>query len=206
MEQSKLLAESRIAKGKGGSRKLRSSGRVPGIYYFGGEVTKPFSVDRHEIEVLVSKHPRLITLSIDDEQDLECIIRDIQADPVTGTILHLDLMGVSSEETLTTEISIHLKGTAIGVKEGGILEHLCNSVEISCLPRDIPEALEIDVSDMNMGDTIHLSSISIPGVTFLTDPETAIATVVMLRPEVSEVDKGTEEEIETEELEEEEEG
>lgn len=194
MEILNLKATSRDNSGKGVARKLRAVGRIPAVFYLGNEVNKPISIDRHELEVLLAKRPTLIRLNLDETEKLDCIVRERQDDPVTGRLVHIDLLGVKSDVKVKTQITVHLIGTPIGLKQGGLLEQLCNHIEIECLPADIPDALEVDVSGLELGETLHLSSVSVQNVTFLADPDTAIATVALLKAQATAVTSETTEE------------
>jgi large subunit ribosomal protein L25 len=111
--------------------------------------------------------------------DRKALIREIQRDPVGGNILHIDLQHISLTERIVVEVPVELVGTPIGVKDGGgILEHLLRAVEVECLPTDIPNQLEVDVTELNIGDTLHVSDIKADRVTIKTEAERAIATVV----------------------------
>jgi large subunit ribosomal protein L25 len=111
--------------------------------------------------------------------DRKALIREIQRDPVGGNILHIDLQHISLTERIVVEVPVELVGTPTGVKDGGgILEHLLRTVEVECLPTDIPNRLEVDVTLLNIGDTLHVSDIKAGRVTIKTEGERAIATVV----------------------------
>jgi len=115
----------------------------------------------------------------DASPERKALIREIQRDPVGGTILHLDLQHISLTEQIIVEVPIVLLGTPTGVKDGGgILEHLLREVEVECLPADIPSKLEIDVSALNIGDSLHVSDLKADRVTIKTDATRAIAAVV----------------------------
>src|SRR5262249_54031768 len=107
------------------------------------------------------------------------LIRDVQYDPITHGILHLDFQKVSLTETVEVEVTVHLKGLPVGVKDGGgVLEHITRTVEVRCLPTAIPSALDVDVSALNIGDSVHVRDLIVADVEILTDLETTVATVV----------------------------
>ena len=184
MAISNLKGEQRSGVGKGVARKLRAAGRVPAIYYGRGEEPIAIAVNTKEVETLLAGAAGsnvIVDLQVSGAGagDRKALIREIQRDPVQGTILHLDLQHISLTERITVEVPIELVGTPVGVKDGGgILEHLLREVEIECLPTDIPTHIDVDVSGLAIGDSLHVSDIKAERVTIKTEGERAIATVV----------------------------
>ncbi len=170
--------------GKGVARKLRQSGRIPAVYYGRGEEPIPLAVSLRELEEVIHKAEGsnvIVDLRVDGGPtgERKALIREIQRDPVGGGILHLDLMHISLTERIVVEVPVVLVGTPTGVKDGGgILEHLLREVEVECLPADIPSRLEVDVSALNIGDTLHVSDIQAERVVIKTEADRALATVV----------------------------
>ena len=179
-----LKGARRSAVGKGVARKLRQSGSIPAVYYGRGEEPIVLTVGLKELEEVIVKAEGsnvIVDLKVDGDGvgDRKALIREIQRDPVGGHILHLDLQHISLTERITVEVPIVLTGIPIGVKDGGgILEHLLRDVEVECLPTDIPSRLEIDVSALNIGDSLHVSDLRADKVTILTEGERPIAAVV----------------------------
>lgn len=183
MEDIRLTAEKRHTTGKGQARKTRVEGFLPGILY--GPETEAVAIllKTRELEALLRKHGNmnmLINLDLADDKNGErkVLIRELQRDPVAGSLKHVDLYQVSMSKKITMSIKIHLKGTPEGVKLGGIIQHVIRDLEISCLPGDIPPGVEIDVSAMNIGDAIHVGNLSLDKVEILTSPNRTIVTVV----------------------------
>jgi large subunit ribosomal protein L25 len=170
--------------GKGVARKLRQTGSIPAVYYGRGEEPIVLTVVVKELEEVILKAEGsnvIVDLKVDGDGvgDRKALIREIQRDPVGGHILHLDLQHISLTETITVEVPVVLTGIPIGVKDGGgILEHLLREVEVECLPTDIPSRLEIDVSALNIGDSLHVSDLKADKVTIVTEGERSIAAVV----------------------------
>ncbi len=170
--------------GKGVARKLRQAGSIPAVYYGRGEDPIPLTVGLKDLEDVIERAEGsnvIVDLKVDGDGagDRKALIREIQRDPVGGTILHLDLQHISLTETITVEIPVVLVGTPTGVKDGGgILEHLLRDVEVECLPTDIPSRIEIDVSALNIGDSLHVSDLRAERVTIVTEAGRTIATVV----------------------------
>jgi large subunit ribosomal protein L25 len=179
-----LEAASRSDTGKGVARKLRSSGRVPGVYYGRGEDSIALTVSLKDLQSVLESADGsniIVDLKIPGAaaKDMKALIREIQRDPVAGSILHLDLQHISLTEKITVEVPIELIGTPTGVKDGGgILEHLLREVEVECLPTDIPSRFEVDVTPLQIGDTLHVSDIKAERAEILTEADRAIATVV----------------------------
>ena len=179
-----LEAAPRTDTGKGVARKLRAGGRIPGVYYGRGEESIALTValkDLHTVLESVDGSNVIVDLKLSGAgvKDMKALIREIQRDPVAGSILHLDLQHISLTERITVEVPIELIGTPAGVKDGGgILEHLLREVEVECLPTDIPSRFEVDVTPLQIGDTLHVSDIKAERVEILTEADRAIATVV----------------------------
>jgi large subunit ribosomal protein L25 len=179
MSDSILNGQLRRGTGNGPARQLRMKGFIPGIYYTRGEASLPFAVNVVDLKRLLRSKHTLITFQIEGQEPHDCVIREIQRDPVTDACLHLDLMGIKADQTLTMKVVLHLVGVPEGVKTGGgILQHTMNEIEIECLPKDIPQFLEIDVSDLSIGQSRHISDLKPPNIKILEDPHNVIATVV----------------------------
>lgn len=170
--------------GKGVARKLRQVGRIPAVYYGRGEEPIPLVVTLRELEDVIDRAEGsnvIVDLKVEGDAgaDRKALIREIQRDPVVGNILHLDLQHISLTERIVVEVPIVLLGTPTGVKDGGgILEHLLREVEVECLPTDIPSRLEVDVSGLNIGDSLHVSDLKADRVVIRTEADRAIAAVV----------------------------
>ncbi len=167
--------------GKGGARKSRAAGRIPGILYGHGETPIPVSVGARDFQLAMLQHKggnAIVTLAVDGGEHT-ALIRDVQYDPITHSILHLDFQKVSLTETVEIEVAIHLTGLPTGVKDGGgVLEHITRTVKVRCLPTAIPAAFEVDCSALNIGESTHVRDIAVANVEILTDPDTTVATVV----------------------------
>jgi large subunit ribosomal protein L25 len=170
--------------GKSVTRKLRAGGRVPAVFYGRGEPSIPLVVGLRDVEqVIHSGSGSNVILDVkvegDAAKDRKALIREIQRDPVSGQILHLDFQHISLTERITVEVPVVLVGTPTGVKDaGGILEHLMREVEVECLPTDIPARIEVDVSGLAIGDTLHVSDLKAERVSIKTEADRAIAAVV----------------------------
>ena len=171
----------RSGTGKGSARKARAAGHIPGVLYGRGEQPVPVSVPARDFDLALRQHRGgnpIVNLSFDGSE-YTALIRDVQYDPISHGILHLDFQHISLTETIEVEVAIHLTGLPAGVKDtGGILEHIVRTVEVRCLPTAIPAAFEADVSALQIGDSIHVRDLQTQGVTVLTDPDATVATVV----------------------------
>ncbi len=184
MERPVLSAQLRTETKKGSARKLRAAGKIPAIFYGPRTESLPLVVDPRELSRTLQTEAGgnvLIDLEIqkDGQSDRRVVmVKEIQVDPIQRAILHADFYEVAMDTRVTVEVPIHLVGKAEGVKVGGILEQVRRSIEIECLPGDIPRSLDVDVSGLKIGDSIHVSDLRLEKVRILSDPGLTIATVV----------------------------
>ena len=183
-----LDVEDRTERGTRASKRLRREGYVPGVVYGGkdGESTS-FKVNWRDLRQVLAGSA-LIDLKVGGKTR-PVIVKDQQLHPVRDELLHIDLLEVRLDEKIRTQVSVHLEGAeeAPGIKEGGVLEHVTHQLNIEALPTDIPDAIHVDVSGLEIAATMHLSEISPPaGVTFLDDPEDTILATVVVPTEVEE--------------------
>lgn len=190
MESLKLTSEYRGSSGKGVSRKLRAQGRVPAVLYGHSEEAVKISVNERDFRrvLRVRGETAIIGLTIEGEvkKDCDAIIKEIQQHPATGKILHVDFQHIRHGEKIKIDVPVELLGEPLGVKEmGGVLEHGPRELVIRCLPGDIPERIEVDVTALKMHDAIHVKDIAAqhPGFEFLDDLDTTLAIVVPSRVE-----------------------
>lgn len=179
-----LSSSRREESGKGVARKLRAAGRIPAVFYGRGSDAIPLTMNLRDLETALEATQGsnvIVDLKVEGAAaaDRKAIIREIQRDPVGGRILHVDLQHISLTERITVQVPLVLVGVPTGVKDaGGILEYLLREIEVECLPTDIPANLEVDVSALQIGDTLHVSDIKAGNVMIKTEGERAIATVV----------------------------
>jgi large subunit ribosomal protein L25 len=177
MSEQILTAEIRTEKGKGCARKLRREGKVPGIYYIHGKEPIPFTVNANILSKTLASKPTLLSLELNNGKKHEAIIREVQRDPVTSVVQHIDLLGVVRGEKITVTVPVHLVGVPKGIKAGGILEHIAKELPIECLPKDLPQFLEIDVSDLELGHSLHVRDLHFEHFKILAYDDVAIANV-----------------------------
>lgn len=178
-----LAGRVRPGTGKGPARQARFAGEIPGVIYGAGETPVALAVPKKEFELaLKTAHAGgnvIVALRLDGAIEKTAIIREVQRDPITHAILHLDFHHISLTEKVTVEVTVHLVGTPDGVKNGGgILEHITRTIEIECLPTQIPQHLEADVTALAIGDSVHVRDLNVPNAQVLSDPDMTIATVV----------------------------
>ncbi len=158
----------------------RWNGMVPGVYYARGEENVNIQVSALLLNQLVfTSVTHVIDLQLQDGTAHKAILKDVQWDPVTDRPVHFDLQGLKENERLTIEIPIVLTGgIPKGVRDGGMLQHFVHKLKVSCLPKDIPEKVEINVGEMSINDFVHVSSVDLPNVTILESQETAIVGIM----------------------------
>ena len=182
MTMQELTVKRREGTGKSVVRKLRRAGVVPAILY-GGPKPQTITVDPRAVLRIIHGHEgstQLLTLKFDgDSGSLMAIIRDMQFDPVSDALLHVDLQEVSADRAITVRVAVHPVGEAIGVKDTkGILNLVMHEVEVSCLPTNIPERINADVTNLAIGDVLTVGDLRPPdGVRITNDPGQAVATV-----------------------------
>jgi large subunit ribosomal protein L25 len=198
-KRSTLKAAPRADFGSRSARRMRRGGVVPGVVYSGGSEAKPFQVVERDVRGVLSEGAALFDLEIEGSKAVPVVIKEEQHHPVKGSIQHLDLMQVKLDEAIQAEVVIELEGvdSAPGVKGGGVLEHVTREITIEALPTEIPDNIVVDVSAMEINDTLQLSTVTPPeGVKFVTDDPEEITLVTLSPPRVEEVEPELEEEAE----------
>lgn len=198
-KRSCLKAAPRADFGSRASRRMRRDGVVPGVVYSGGSEATPFQVSERDVRGILSEGAALFDLEIDGGKAVPVVIKDEQHHPVRGSIQHLDLMQVNLKEAIQAEVALELEGveTAPGVKGGGVLEHVTREITVEALPAEIPDNIVVDVSSMEINDTLSLAAVTAPeGVTFVAEDLEEITIVTLSPPRVEEVTTEVEEEAE----------
>lgn len=199
MDSMQLVVEKREASNKGAARELRRNGRIPAILYGEGE-PKAVSVDAREwaLGFQNASSNMIVKLKLGKDEH-NVLIKDTQDDILSGTVRHIDFYAIHAGKKLTTMIPVRLEGIPHGVKEGGILEHKIEELEVVCLPEDMPENFTIDISHLGVGDSMHVGEIAIPeGVEVRTDTSLTLVVITHVKVVVEEVEEGEEEELEGE--------
>lgn len=185
MERRELEVFYRAETGKGPARRLRRHGMVPAIFYGPREEPIPLAVRLSDLRKILSQpgtRRSFLTLVIKGMDGAEvqklAILKEVQRDTLKDVLLHVDFQGIAMEEEIYMEVPIHVVGKAKGVEKGGVLEVNLREIEVKCLPEKLPSRIDVDVSDLDIGDAIHVGDLKIEGVKILTDPDQAIVTVV----------------------------
>jgi large subunit ribosomal protein L25 len=202
-ERIRLEVQEREQRGTRESRRLRRDGLIPGVLYGRGIKPHPIAVAERELRrVLTGGHGlhAILDVVLDGQKSTHSsILKDYQVDPIRGKIEHFDLQEVRLDEAIQSAVVVELVGESLGTKAGGVLSQVTREVNVEALPLEVPDRLELDVSAMEIGDTLRLSDLPArEGVTFLDDPETVLATVTV----PTKVEEPEPEEVEGEELEE----
>jgi large subunit ribosomal protein L25 len=194
----KLEVRSRDAEGSRAARRLRRTGRVPGVLYGGGGDSIGFDVDARELRLALARSGAVLDLSIDGAKATPVVLKEAQRDPVRGETVHVDLLRVRLDQAIHAVVPLELTGVddAPGVKEGGILEQIVRELNVEALPTAIPEAIVHEVGEMQIGDTIGLDAIVMPeGVALLDEVEEAVVATLSppkLQAEAEELEAETE--------------
>jgi large subunit ribosomal protein L25 len=183
-ESTALAVERREPGGSREARRLRRAGNVPGVVYGGGDEPASFQIDARELRHALAHAGAVLELSIDGARGTPVVVKELIRHPVNGEIVHVDLLRVRMDQAIQSTVVLDLVGAedAPGVKEGGVLEQVTRELTIEALPGDIPDTIQHDVSELQVGDTVTLTALTPPGgVTLVDDPETVIATVTAPR-------------------------
>jgi len=185
MSETALVVESRATTGKSAVRKLRAAGRIPAILYGQGKESVPLTIDPRALEKVLRAGGAnaLLDLTVEGRPELGspvALVKELQRHPIRGTIVHADLYQVDLTRSVEVEVPVHLIGKAKGIDFGGILEHSLREVALECLPRSIPASIEVDVSNMEIGDVIHVRDLVLPpGVSLVSDPDLGVVHVAL---------------------------
>ncbi len=179
MREVTLQAEVRTNAGKGNNA-LRRDGKVPAIYYMRGEANIAIAVPEKSLKPLISSaETYLISLQLNNGDTRSCILRDVQFDPLTDRTVHIDLQGLRDDEEIALEIPVVIAGgTPVGVRDGGILQQFVRKIEVFCLPRYIPDHIEVNPEELKINHFIHVSDIKLENVKILDDADLAIVGVI----------------------------
>lgn len=174
-----LNASVRQTVSKGDVKKLRRNGKIPGVFYYKKSEPQVIEVNEASLKPLVyTSEAHIVSLQIEGQEDKACILKDIQFDPITDRIVHFDLQGITKDEKLEIEVPVVFAGSASGIKKGGILQTSIHKLHIECLPADVPEHIQIDISNLDLGSSIHVSDIKSDKFSVLNSQDTVIISVV----------------------------
>lgn len=186
MQKVDLQAVSRRETGKGAARKLRAQGLIPAVLYGGDKPPLPISLPRRELALAMQGHEGhhlLVDLTVEDKGDggdqSLAFLQELDVNPVTQIIEHADFWRVDPDKPIHTTVSVHVTGLPIGVRQGGVLQQVLREIDIEAIPTDIPERVNVDVSNLAMGQSVHVSDLEMEGMTFtiLTPRDRVVAGV-----------------------------
>lgn len=191
-----ILEARRRTPGRSEARVMRRQSIVPGIYYFHGE--EPIAIAVHELALrplIYTTESHLVRMRLDDGSEKSCMLKDISFDPITDRPTHFDLQGVAANEAIRVEVPVVLTGNSVGQRNGGVVDLVLHKLEIECMPADLPEHIEVDITNVDVNQSLHVSDLSIPNVTFITHSDLAVVTITPQRGEMEASGGATEPEV-----------
>lgn len=192
MKELPLAAERRTGIGKGFARRTRMEGKIPAILYGPETDPLPLAVDARSFRTAMrsADSGTILNVTVDGKEN-HALVREVQRDPVTSKVVHIDFHAISMSKPIDLRIPVHYVGEPIGVKvDGGIMQITMRELEISCLPADIPDRFEVNVEELGIGDSVHVSDVKIPNVEILVEDRRTM--VVISAPTVIKVDEPAE--------------
>ncbi|NLT21897.1 MAG: 50S ribosomal protein L25 [Syntrophorhabdus sp.] len=196
MEQVLIKADRRSATGKGVARKARAAGKIPAVLYGGGVDSVSITISSKDWDTITRRMKRNVILDMEihggaSVENRPVMVKEVQRNGVGTEIMHIDFLQVSMEKTVEVEVPIHLSGKSKGEVLGGVIDIHLRSIKVECLPGQIPEEIVVDLTELDIGDSVHVSDISLPGVKLIEHGDVAILSVVP--PTVEEKKVATEE-------------
>ena len=186
MKKYKLNVKKRDGLGRGPARRLRAAGAIPGVIY-GKSGSKPVAIDAVEFRMMMrakGESAALVEIAVDGAETLLSLIKDFQRDAVSQKVVHVAIPAVDPNVQMTATIPVHIKGEAIGVLQENATLEAVHEIIVRCLPKDLPEFIEVDVSGLHAGHTIHIDALPpIPGVTFPANQNTVVASCTVEKQE-----------------------
>jgi len=189
MEIVELKASVRSQTGKKGARECRKQGLLPGVFYGRGDQPTPVAVNPKELDRVLHTHAggnAIIRLALEgrDSEPVTVVVKELQVESIKGTMRHVDFCKIFLDQEIRSTVPFKVMGESPGVKNGGILEHTLWELEIECLPLNIPDYIEVDVSGLNIGDSVAVSDLKVPeGITVLTDESVSVVSIAAPRVE-----------------------
>jgi large subunit ribosomal protein L25 len=189
MSEMSIQVDKRERTGKGGNRQARMRGQIPAVVYGSGKESVPIQVNRKSFVEMMKKagseNPILVLKLSDTGQERHAIVRDMQRDPVSRQVIHIDFQRIEMTDKVRVTVPVELVGTSYGVKtQGALIDFVVREVHVECLPGDIPKHLELDVTELHAGQHAEAKDLKLPeGVTLLDEPERVILSVVHARTE-----------------------
>ena len=204
MNEFEVVAQPRTALGTNASRRLRRTGMIPAILYGGGKDPVPLSLDENRIRKQIENEAfaaHILTVKVEDEdEESQAVLKSVHRDPATDRVIHMDFQRISASSEIHMRVPLHFinEEECPGKRAGGIVTHLLVEVEVGCLPRDLPEFIEVDMASLDVGDSVHLSEIILPeGVHIMAlahNPDNDQPVVSVQHPQKLEAEQEAEEE------------
>jgi large subunit ribosomal protein L25 len=185
--QAELAAAPRAEKGKEAAKKMRHAGRIPAVLYGHGFDSILLSLDERSFKSLLRHEKGLhgllqIKVEGDAGEVHTVVVKELQRDPIKDHILHVDFQKIRGDEELHAEVSLQFSGEPVGVKAGGIMQHYLYEVTVACMPKDLPELIEVDVSGLNLKENLRISDLpAMEGIRYVNNPEEIVAAVALKR-------------------------
>ena len=181
MQDTKLIAKKRDLEGTSNARRIRAAGQLPAVVYGDEKESVSVEVNAHDFEQILHHHASeslIIEIDLEGEGDLSVLVKDVQHHPVSSDLLHVDLMRVAADKVISVDVQIELVGEAAGVKAGGSLDHVMHAVTIECLPGDLVDTFEVDVSDLEIGQSLNVSDLNLSAqFKVMVDADAVVAAV-----------------------------
>ncbi|MCK5077783.1 MAG: 50S ribosomal protein L25 [Calditrichia bacterium] len=182
-----LQINSRKLTGKKSSRKLARESKIPAVFYHKAEGNMSLEIDHNVFQKFMNTKHGIIELVIDGKEKKQAFVKKVQFDPVKDVPMHIDFQGVTAGESIRTDVSVVLIGEAIGLKSGGFMEHSLRSISIECLPKNLPDHIVVDVSQLELGQSLHVSDLNLKDIKLHVDPEELICHVEIPKVQEEEV-------------------
>jgi large subunit ribosomal protein L25 len=188
-----VISAQRRETGKKASKAVRRNGLIPGVFYMDGKEAMPIAATFLALRpVVYTAETHVIHLQVEGGVNHDCVLKDITFDPVTDNIVHFDLQGLSADRKITVEVPVVLTGQAIGSRDGGLVQHILHKIRVECLPKDMPEHIEVDVTNMQIGDSIHIGQLSLGSIKSLEHDDVVVVSVMAPTTKDMDVVPGTE--------------
>ncbi len=182
MSEITIKAQRRTISTKGAVNQLRKNGSVPGIFYAKDVDPIPLAIPELSLKPIVyTSETHIVNLNIDETEEKKSILKNVEFDPITDRIIHFDLQGISLDQEIEIEVPVAFTGQAKGVKDGGVVQHSIHKITVLCLPGNIPDHINIDISDLGLGDSVHVGDLKYDNLKFLQNDDVIIVSVVVPR-------------------------
>ncbi|MDX1700355.1 MAG: 50S ribosomal protein L25 [Melioribacteraceae bacterium] len=193
MSELNLIAEPRTVSTKGAVNKLRKDGKIPGVLYSKEMEPVIFSVTEIALKpVIYTTEMNLINLKIGDKDEVKSIVKDVQFDPLTDRIVHVDFQAITVGQLIQVQVPLNLTGQSVGIKAGGRLVQNIHKVDVECLPKNIPSHLDVDITELNVGDSVLVKDLEFENISILNSGDTSIVSIAAARTEEVEAEASEE--------------